>query len=33
MDEVDMLRKFNDPSQLIRLCWDNSEDGQERVGT
>lgn len=27
MDEVDMLRKFNDPSQLIRLCWDNSEDG------
>lgn len=33
MDEVDMLKKFNDPSQLIRLCWDNSEDGQERVGT
>lgn len=33
MDEVDMLRKFNDPSQLIRLCWDNSEYGQERVGT
>ena len=33
MDEVDMLRKFNNPSQLIRLCWDNSEDGQERVGT
>ena len=33
MDEVDMLRKFNDPSLLIRLCWDNSEDGQERVGT
>lgn len=33
MDEVDMLRKFNAPSQLIRLCWDNSEDGQERVGT
>ena len=33
MDEVDMLRKFNDPSQLLRLCWDNSEDGQERVGT
>ena len=33
MDEVDMLRKFSDPSQLIRLCWDNSEDGQERVGT
>ena len=33
MDEVDMLRKFNDSSQLIRLCWDNSEDGQERVGT
>ena len=33
MDEVDMLRKFNDPSQPIRLCWDNSEDGQERVGT
>ncbi len=33
MDEVDMLRKFNDPSQLIRLCWDNSEDGQERVGS
>ena len=33
MDEVDMLRKFNDPSQLIRLFWDNSEDGQERVGT
>ena len=33
MDEVDMLRKFNDPSQLSRLCWDNSEDGQERVGT
>ena len=33
MDELDMLRKFNDPSQLIRLCWDNSEDGQERVGT
>ena len=33
MDEVDMLRKFNDPSQLIRLCWDNSEDGQERVDT
>ena len=31
MDEVDMLKKFNDPSQLIRLCWDNSEDGQERV--
>ena len=28
-----MLKKFNDPSQLIRLCWDNSEDGQERVGT
>ena len=24
MDEVDMLRKFNDPSQLIRLCWDLS---------
>ena len=33
MDEVDMLKKFNDPSQLIRLCWDNSEDGQERVGS
>ena len=33
MDEVDMLKKFNDPSQLVRLCWDNSEDGQERVGT
>ncbi len=33
MDEVEMLKKFNDPSQLIRLCWDNSEDGQERVGT
>ena len=33
MDEMDMLKKFNDPSQLIRLCWDNSEDGQERVGT
>ena len=33
MDEVDILKKFNDPSQLIRLCWDNSEDGQERVGT
>ena len=33
MGEVDMLKKFNDPSQLIRLCWDNSEDGQERVGT
>ena len=33
MDEVDMLKKFNDPSQLIRLCWDNSEDGQERMGS
>ncbi len=33
MDEVDMLKKFNDPSQLIRLCWDNSDDGQERVGS
>ena len=33
MDEVDMLKKFNDPSQLIRLCWDNSVDGQERVGS
>lgn len=33
MDEVDMLKKFNDPSQLIRLCWDNAEDGQERVGS
>lgn len=33
MDEVDMLKKFNDPSQLIRLCWDNSEDGQERDGS
>ena len=32
MDEVDMLKKFNVPSQLFRLCWDNSEDGQERVG-
>lgn len=31
MDEVDMLRKFNDPSQLIRLCWDNSEDGVRSV--
>ena len=32
MDEVDMLKKFNDPSQLIRCCWDCSLDGQERVG-
>ena len=32
MDEVDMLKKFNAPSQLIRCCWDCSLDGQERVG-
>ena len=32
MDEVDMLKKFNDPSQLIRCCWDCSLDGQELVG-
>lgn len=32
MDEVDMLKKFNNPSQLIRCCWDCSLDGQERVG-
>ena len=33
LSEVDSLRKFNsDPSLLIRLCWDNAEDGQERVG-